>query len=73
MEAPLTNVQRELLKLFALDVPEEELREIRQLLAQHFAEKATEEMDRFAAEEGLTAEDVERWAHEHERRATGGR
>jgi len=29
MEAPLTNVQRELLKLFALDVPEEELREIR--------------------------------------------
>lgn len=67
---PWTNLQRELLELFAFDVPEEELRQIKALLARHFAEKATSEMDRFMGEQNLTREDLERWAHEHERAAT---
>ncbi len=68
-QTPLTNVQRELLELFALDVPEEELCEIRRLLARHFAEKATAEMDLFCEEHGLKAGDLKQWANEHERSA----
>ena len=51
----------------AFEVPEEELRQIRALLARHFAEKATSEMDRFVEVKGLTPEDLEPWAHEHVR------
>lgn len=67
---PLTNLQRELLELFALELPEEELLRIRSMLAGYFAGKATAEMDHFIEEQGLTPEDLQRWAHEHERAYT---
>lgn len=61
---PLTNLQRELLDLFALDLPEDELREIQRLLARHFAEKATAGFDAFADERGLSPEDTDRWTYD---------
>lgn len=67
---PLTNLQRELLDLFALDLPEDELREVKRLLARHFAEKATAGFDAFADEQGLSAKDTDRWAYEHRRAST---
>lgn len=67
---PLTNLQRELVDLFALQVPEDDLREIKRMLARYFATKATDEMDRFCGEQGLTADDLEHWSHEHERADT---
>ncbi len=72
LKPPLTNLQRELMDLFALEVPEEDLREISVMLARYFAEKATEGMDRFCEAQGLTAEDLKRWADEHERSSRGG-
>ena len=73
MPAPaLTNLQRELLDLFALDLPDDELREVRRLLARHFADKATAGFDAFADEHGLTPEDTDRWAFEHRRSPTAG-
>ena len=38
--APLTNLQLELVKLFAKEVEEEDLRNIKQLIANYFSEKA---------------------------------
>lgn len=67
---PLTNLQREILELFSFEVPEEDLLQIRRLLARYFASRATTAMDRFVEESGLSAEDLEAWAHEHERAAT---
>jgi hypothetical protein len=74
---PLTNLQRELLDLFALDLPEDELREIKHLLARYFAEKATAGFDAFAdslprssGEQELSPEDTDRWATEHARAST---
>ena len=64
---PLTNVQRELLTLFALDVPDQDLVELRRLLARFFAERATSGMDQIARERGLTDDDFRRWADGHER------
>ena len=66
----LTNLQRELLTLFALEMSEEDLHAIKRLLARYFAEKATEAMDRFVDASDLTAEDLKRWAYDHERAAT---
>ena len=70
IQSPLTNLQRELLELFALELPDEELVELRRQLARHFLLKATTEMDAFCAEHDVTADDLQRWAHEHERAST---
>ncbi|WP_412061796.1 hypothetical protein [Rubrivirga sp. IMCC45206] len=73
MPAPaLTNLQRELLDLFATDLSEDELREVRTVLARHFAEKATAGFEAFAAERGLSPEDTDRWAHDHHRASPAG-
>jgi hypothetical protein len=70
---PLTNLQRELLDLFALDLTEDDLREVKRLLARHFAEKASADFDVYAEEHGLSPEDTDRWAYEHRRAARESR
>lgn len=58
--APLTNLQLELLKLFAKEVPEEDLKNIKQLIANYFADKAMDAANKVWDEKGWTAEDAER-------------
>lgn len=41
-----TNVQLELLKLFQYDLPENQLLEIKNIIAGYFAKSATDEMDK---------------------------
>lgn len=69
-EARVANLQHELLDLFATDLSDDDLREVRHLLARHFAGKATAAFDRFADAQGLTPEDTDRWAFGHERART---
>ena len=57
----LNNLQKELLKLYADNISEESL------LSQFFAQKATEEMDVFMVEKGLTGKNMVDWANEHNR------
>ena len=61
----LTNLQLELLKVFSYELPEEQLLEIRQLLAKYFAQKVDEEMDELWKEKGWTEETMREWANEH--------
>jgi len=61
LDKPLTNLQLELLRLFSLELSDEELRDVRRLLAQYFAERATEEMDRLWEEQGWTKETIQEW------------
>ncbi len=63
----LNDLQKELLKLYANSISEESLLEIKSLLSQFFARKATEEMDVFMVEKGLTGKDMVDWANEHSR------
>ncbi len=63
----LSNLQLELLKLYANDLPDEQLNDIKFLLAQYFAQKATEAMDKQWNERGLTEQDMINWTHEHNR------
>jgi len=60
LKSPLTNLQLELLKLFARDVPDQDLLEIKRILTNYFAEKAMDEADQIWEKKGWTAKDVDR-------------
>ena len=47
---PLTNLQMQLLKSFYFDIPTEQLEEIKTILGNYFASKATDEMDKLWVE-----------------------
>jgi len=64
---PLSNLQLELLKLYTLDIPEQQLQEIKRLIGNYFAEQATKEMDSFWKRNALTAQDMVQWANDHDR------
>ena len=64
----ISNLQRELLKLYANNVSEQYLHEIRTLLSNYFAAKATEEMDKVWDAQNLTEQDMINWTNEHNRR-----
>lgn len=51
----LTAAQLDLLKLFSREIPDENWKEIRQLITKYFAEKATAEMDKLFEEKGWGA------------------
>ncbi|NCA86658.1 MAG: hypothetical protein EOM83_14000 [Clostridia bacterium] len=67
-EKSLSNVQIELLRLYANDVKDEQLEEIKLLLAKYFAQKATEAMDEIWEEKNLSEQDMINWSNEHNRR-----
>lgn len=69
-EKSLSNLQIELLKLYANNLPDEQLREVKLLLARYFAQKATEAMDSRWQERGLTEQDMINWTNEHNRVAS---
>lgn len=59
IDKPLTNLQLELLQLYSLDLSEAELLEIRRLIANYFAEKASDEMDKLWKENNWTNETMD--------------
>jgi hypothetical protein len=61
----LTNLQLELVKLFSYKVAENQVLEIKQLLSNYFADKATEEMDRLWEENNWSEETMKEWSNEH--------
>jgi hypothetical protein len=67
LRSPLNQAQLKLLQLFARDVPEEDLENIFQLIAFYFAEKATNAMEEFAAQNNITEETYLAWSKEHMR------
>lgn len=71
MRAPqkLTNLQLDLLNVFSHPLSEAQLLEVKDLLANYFAEKATQEMDRLWDEKGWSDETMQEWTNEHLRGA----
>lgn len=61
---PLTNLQLELLKLYAITISEQELVEIKALLARYFADRLTSAVDKIWEARGLTATDMEQWLND---------
>jgi hypothetical protein len=60
----MTNLQVELLKVFAMQLPDEQLREIRFLIARFLMEKVNNHVDKIAEERGYDGAF-------YEKRATG--
>ena len=67
LKSGLSNLQKELLKLYANDIPDKQLHEVRLLLGRYFAEKATEAMDTVWEEQGMTEQTMRDWTNEHHR------
>ena len=63
----LTNLQMELLEVFKYDLSEAQLKEIRALLADYFAEKVTHDLDQLFEANGWGADKIEEWSKEHMR------
>ena len=61
----MSNLQMELLKLYARNIPDADLLAIRYMIGIYFAEKATLAMDNFIAENNLTPLQLANMAYEH--------
>ncbi len=64
IQAPLSNLQLELVKLFRYELLDEQLLEIRRLLARYFAQKVIDEMSQLWEERGWSDETIEGWKNE---------
>jgi len=63
----LTNLQLEILKLFSIELPDNQLIEIRDMLSKYFADKASDEMDRLWDENNWSDKTMDDWSNEHMR------
>ena len=63
----LSNLQLELLRMFHYDLGDEQLSEIKNLLAQYFADKLTSEIDSLFEANNWGDEKIEEWGNEHMR------
>lgn len=63
----LSNLQNELLKLYAYNVSDDQLRDIRKMLADYFARKIDTEMDRLWETNNWDEQTIESWKSEHMR------
>jgi hypothetical protein len=64
IQKPLSNVQVELLKLYSTDLTEEDLKELRNTLAQFYAAKSIQLANEVWDEKGLTDVDMDKWLNE---------
>ena len=58
---PLSNVQVELMKLFSTNLSDKELIELKDTLAEFYANKAIKQADAIWDEKGLSDRDMEKW------------
>lgn len=61
---PLTNVQMELLKLYSTNLSQDDLLDLKKILARYFAQKAINGADKIWEEKGLSNEDMKKWLNE---------
>lgn len=64
---PLSNIQQELLKLYAANIEDADLLHIKRYLARYFAEKAIKEADKIWDEKGYTRETMDEWLKDSKR------
>ena len=68
LQPPLSPLQLELLKAFASpSVDDSDLLEIRKMLAQYFAQKASRQAQQLVESRRMTPQDIEAIAHQHHR------
>lgn len=63
----LSNLQLELLKIYSFNISDEQLKEIKAMLVNYFADKITSDMDKLFETNNWGEEKIEEWAKEHMR------
>ncbi|MEA5428510.1 hypothetical protein [Arcicella lustrica] len=63
-QKPFSNIQMELLNLYAMDIEEEDLLKIKNYLAQFFMQKAIDEADKIWEENTYSDELMDKWLNE---------
>ena len=61
----LSNLQLELLKVFSYQLDNQQLVDIKELLAKYFAKQATQEVDKLWEENNWDNETMTEWVNEH--------
>jgi hypothetical protein len=61
---PLSNIQLELLKLYAYDLKEEDMKELKKMLAAFFAERIRIRTGKLWQERGYTQETMQEWLND---------
>jgi stage III sporulation protein SpoIIIAA len=60
----LTNIQQELLKIYSKNISDEELKEVKIILARYFAQKASSKASDLLKKQGITNDDLKKWLDE---------
>lgn len=60
----LSNIQKEMLKLYSTDIKEEELKDIKKMIGEYFAKKASKEADKIWEDKGYSDEEMDKWLNE---------
>jgi hypothetical protein len=68
-KAPLSNVQMELLKMYATDVPDEQLAELKAVIADFFAAKAVQAANKVWQEKNYSAATMDEWLNKDVRKS----
>jgi len=61
---PLSNIQEELLRLYSTGISDEQLIEVKDILAKYFFQKAIDGATKVAEEKGYTQETFDSWLNE---------
>jgi hypothetical protein len=61
IQAPMSSLQLELLKMYAFSPSEDDLLNVKQLLARYFADKLVNKIDHAIEEKGISEQDLEQW------------
>ena len=67
IKQPFTELQLEFLRLFAQKTSKEDLLAIKILISKYFAEKTMDAVDSFWNEKGMTVDQINNIAYEHNR------
>ena len=61
----MSNLQLELLKLYSTDIPDDQLLEIKKILAKYFAKQIDLEMNNLWDEKNWSQETIDNWKNSH--------
>ena len=59
-----SNLQLELLRLFSMNIPDEEMTKIRDMIARHLLKNKLKEFDEQVKKLGISETDLEKWLNE---------
>lgn len=67
MGTVLSNMQKELLKLYSTNIPDEQLNDIKLLLSNYFGDKASDGIDKLWDKNNWNNDTMNQWSNDHNR------